>query len=123
MNDTDPILSHFIQKRRAMKRARDPIRQLLDSLWRTGKPSLSWVVKWSDGGRREPLAAAWAACQTPLAMWQLSHRFPVPCDEVVYRAIHSCANRSRAQRCQRVRETVVNLPTLQELLREELRVR
>lgn len=49
----------------------DPIAELLRDLAESGRPSLTWVVRWSADGS-ESVAAAWAACRDPHAMlWLL----------------------------------------------------
>ena len=48
----------------------DPIAQLLDELTRDGKPSLAWVIRWSQSGG-DPVAAAWAASRDSARMFRL----------------------------------------------------
>ncbi len=48
----------------------DPIGALIEALEHDGKPTLAWVVRWSNAGR-EPVQAAWTASGDPWAMVQL----------------------------------------------------
>jgi hypothetical protein len=45
----------------------DPIEELVHALDSEGKPSLAWVVKWSEAGG-DPVAAAWTRSRNPSAM-------------------------------------------------------
>ncbi|HSN30001.1 MAG TPA: hypothetical protein VLT45_27125 [Kofleriaceae bacterium] len=45
----------------------DGIAELVRDLDRDGKPSLAWVVRWSQG-ERDPIAAAWDASADGVAM-------------------------------------------------------
>jgi hypothetical protein len=49
----------------------DPIGVLVEAMHRDGKPPLSWIVAWSEGGAREPVYAAWDASTNPRAMLTL----------------------------------------------------
>ena len=51
----------------------DPIAELFRDLERDGKPSLAWVVRWSQGGR-DPVAEAWGAAYVTSAMLTLLWR-------------------------------------------------
>jgi hypothetical protein len=51
----------------------DPIAALVEALERDGKPTLAWVVRWSNEGD-EPVQAAWEASGDPWAMVQLLMR-------------------------------------------------
>ncbi len=93
MTDTDP----------------DPIAELCVGLTVHGKPSLVWVVRWSEGGR-EPVAAAWAASCAPVAMASLLVRAGVE---------HSFSlswDATNAQACDAIRRAVPVPTTLAELL-------
>jgi hypothetical protein len=48
----------------------DPISTLVEALERDGKPTLAWVVRWSNAGS-EPVQAAWDVSRDPWAMVQL----------------------------------------------------
>lgn len=48
----------------------DPIAELVRDLRETGKPSLAWIVRWSQDGM-DPVAAAWEACEEPDSMRML----------------------------------------------------
>lgn len=45
----------------------DPIEELLLAIRDDGKPSLAWVVRWSEGGKN-PVQQAWMASGHPRAM-------------------------------------------------------
>jgi hypothetical protein len=69
-----------------MRLPADPIRELTHALERDGKPTLEWVVRWSEGGR-EPVHAAWARSRDGFRMMRLLRAVGRDETEPLFRAL------------------------------------
>lgn len=100
----------------------DPIDELVLDLHRDGRPSLEWVVRWSQGNR-DPVQAAWDHSQDDYSMralLRLARHPAILSDEQEYHQKIICRRGCRADPCPgcwiAIRRAVPVPPTLPEVL-------
>lgn len=94
----------------------DPIQQLVDALEVDGKPPLAWVIKWSEGGRCDPVFAAWQNTTDVWAMQRLLRLAGWPDAEVDARYSKAIGEDPREMLPDAFRRAVPVPPPLSELL-------
>ena len=103
----------------------DPITELFRSLTSTGKPTLAWVVRWSEGGH-DPVAAAWRVSWTPTDMARVLERVSHAALPVVHEILRAPALWASTDidvaRSAAIRRLVPVPPTLTELMEQGARM-
>ena len=97
----------------------DPLAEFVAALDRFGKPTLHWVVRWSQS-RCDPVAAVWQITRSPEGMVRLLEIVALPSAAAARRILYvdfisSDTDRDVA-RCDAIRRLVPSPPTLREVL-------